>query len=396
MKLILKLLAGIVLGILIGEFAPTFLVQLLITFKVIFGEFIGFIIPFIIFFFICTGIASLGNKSGRLLGLTTGIAYLSTIVAGSLATLLGLFLIPHLHAEMITISESNSVGPLFEMSIPPLTSVITALVAAFTFGISMSAKNTRLLKIGFEECRSIIVLVIDKFIIPLLPFFIAGIFAEMAVTGTVWSVLKTFGVILLLVLAMQWAWILVLYTIAGSMTKQNPFKLLGNMIPAYFTAIGTMSSAATIPITLKQTRKNGVSGSITDFAVPLCATIHLAGSTITITTCAIATMILSPTLQAPDFNTMLPFILMLGVIMIAAPGVPGGAVMAALGLLSTMLGFPREAIGLMIALYMAQDSIGTACNVIGDGAIAIMVNKLMGEIKGRPTTQIPESLDSEY
>jgi Na+/H+-dicarboxylate symporter len=396
MKLILKLIAGIVAGILIGEFAPIFLIQLLITFKVIFGEFIGFIIPFIIFFFICTGIAGLGNKSGRLLGMTAGVAYLSTIIAGSLATIIGLLVIPSLHAEMIPLTEGTAIQPFFQMGIPPITGVITALVAAFTFGLCMSVKNTRLLKIAFEEGRSIIVLVIDKFIIPLLPIFIAGIFAEMAAAGTVWNILKTFGVILLIVLAMQWAWIFVLYSVAGFINKQNPFRLLKNMLPAYFTAVGTMSSAATIPITLKQTRKNGVSESITDFAVPLCATIHLSGSTITLTTCAIATMILSPNLSTPDFNTMLPFILMLGVVMIAAPGVPGGAVMAALGLLSTMLGFPKEAIGLMIALYMAQDSIGTACNVTGDGAIAMIVNKFFGTMHEPPKSVTDPHLDEEY
>jgi Na+/H+-dicarboxylate symporter len=396
MKLILKLFAGIILGILIGQFAPLFLVRVLITFKVVFGEFIAFIIPFIIFFFICTGIASLGSKSGRLLGLTTGLAYLSTIIAGTLAVIVGLTLIPQMHAAVVPIAEAKEVMPFFDMAIPPITGVITALVAAFTFGVSMSMKRSEILMKSFDEVRSIIVLVIDKFIIPLLPFLIAGIFAELVAAGTVWGILKTFGVILLLVLALQWTWLLILYIIAGSITKQNPFRLLKNMLPAYFTAVGTMSSAATIPVTLKQTRKNGVSEGITDFAIPLCATIHLSGSTITITTCAIATMLLTPGMTPPDFATMLPFVFMLGIIMVAAPGVPGGAVMAALGLFSTMLGFPKEAIGLMIALYLAQDSIGTACNVTGDGAIAVIVNRFFGKMKAPVAAVIDKHLDEQY
>ncbi len=396
MNLILKLLAGIALGIVTGEFAPIFLVQLLITFKLIFGEFLGFIIPFLIFFFICTGIASLGSKSGRLLGLTTGLAYLSTVVAGALAALLALTVIPMMHVPIISITEKSVIAPLFEMSIPPIAGVITALVAAFTFGIAMSMRPSPYLSHSFEEARSIIVIVIDKFIIPLLPFFIAGIFAEMVAAGTVWAILKTFGIVLLLVLAMQWSWLLILYCIAGSLSKQNPLRLLKNMLPSYFTAVGTMSSAATIPITLKQTRKNGVSEGVTDFAIPLCATIHLSGSTITLTTCAIATMLLTPGLAAPNMQMMLPFIFTLGIVMIAAPGVPGGAVMAALGLFSTMLGFPKEAIGLMIALYLAQDSIGTACNVTGDGALAVMVNKFCGTMKAPAMPVIDKNLDEEY
>jgi Na+/H+-dicarboxylate symporter len=395
-NLILKLLAGIALGIVTGEFAPIFLVQLLITFKLIFGEFLGFIIPFLIFFFICTGIASLGSKSGRLLGLTTGLAYLSTVVAGALAALLALTVIPMMHVPIISITEKSVIAPLFEMSIPPIAGVITALVAAFTFGIAMSMRPSPYLSHSFEEARSIIVIVIDKFIIPLLPFFIAGIFAEMVAAGTVWAILKTFGIVLLLVLAMQWSWLLILYCIAGSLSKQNPLRLLKNMLPSYFTAVGTMSSAATIPITLKQTRKNGVSEGVTDFAIPLCATIHLSGSTITLTTCAIATMLLTPGLAAPNMQMMLPFIFTLGIVMIAAPGVPGGAVMAALGLFSTMLGFPKEAIGLMIALYLAQDSIGTACNVTGDGALAVMVNKFCGTMKAPAMPVIDKNLDEEY
>ena len=212
---------------------------------------------------------------------------------------------------------------------------------------------------------------------PVLPFYIASIFAELTADGTVFDTLKAFGLVLVMAVIVHWLWLIILYLAAGGMTGKNPFTALKNMLPAYFTGLGTMSSAATIPVTVRQTKENKVSEGIADSAVPLCATIHLSGSTITLTMCSVAVMVLSNHLSMPTFGMMLPFILMLGIIMIAAPGVPGGAVMAALGLLGTMLGFDETALGLMIGLYMAQDSFGTAANVTGDGAIALMVDKFM-------------------
>jgi Na+/H+-dicarboxylate symporter len=212
-------------------------------------------------------------------------------------------------------------------------------------------------------------------IIPLLPFYISGIFAEMAAEGTVFTTLKTFGVVLALAVFMHWVWITIQYTITGLALGLSPIKLIKNMLPAYFTAIGTMSSAATIPVTLRQTRNNGVDESIANFTIPLCATIHLSGSTITLVTCSTAVIALSQHIALPSLVEMLPFIMMLGITMIAAPGAPGGGVMAALGLMASMLGFGEAELALMIALYMAQDSFGTACNITGDGAISLWVNK---------------------
>lgn len=197
----------------------------------------------------------------------------------------------------------------------------------------------------------------------------------MAAEGTVFTTLKTFGVVLALAIMMHWVWITIQYTVTGLALGKSPFTLIKNMLPAYFTAVGTMSSAATIPVTLRQTKVNGVDESIANFTVPLCATIHLSGSTITLVTCSTAVMALSQHIAIPSLWEMLPFIMMLGITMIAAPGAPGGAVMAALGLMSTMLGFGEAELALMIALYMAQDSFGTACNITGDGAISLWVNR---------------------
>lgn len=377
MRLIIKLALGIIIGIIVGLVSPEFLLKIIVTFKALFGEFLEFTIPLIIIFFIVSGIASFGKHSGKMLGLTSLTAYISTILGGTLAFIVALIFIPMLTPSGGNANEAGGIEPLFEMAIDPLTGVMTALVAAFVFGIGITRTNSPTLKSFFNEGKTIIERMIWRIIIPILPFYIASIFAELAADGTVYDTLKTFGMVLLMAVILHWFWLLVLYTIAGGLTGRNPIKLLKNMLPAYFTGLGTMSSAATIPVTVRQTKENKVSDGIADSAVPLCATIHLAGSTITLVLCAVAVMVLSNNLSIPTFGMMLPFIMMLGIIMIAAPGVPGGAVMASLGLLGTMLGFDETALGLMIGLYMAQDSFGTATNVTGDGAIALMVEKFM-------------------
>src|SRR5690554_3859047 len=249
------------------------------------------------------------------------------------------------------------------------------LVLAFVLGLGISATRATTIKAASDEGRDIIERLLIKVIIPLLPIYIAGVFAEMAAAGTVFETLKTFGVILILAVALHWVYLTSMFVVAGMRIGKSPIILIKNMLPAYFTALGTMSSAATIPVTLQSVKNNGVNDDIANFTVPLCATTHLAGSTITIVSCTIAVMVLHSSLAIPSFITILPFILTLGVVMLAAPGVPGGAVMSAVGLLGSMLGFGDTAIALMIALYMAQDSFGTACNVTGDGAIALFVDK---------------------
>ena len=376
MKLVLKLIAGIIIGIILGLISPEFVIRVLLSIKAIFGSFIGFIIPFIILFFIASGVAGLGKKSGRLVGTTVGIAYLSTVLAGLVAFIIAITVIPFTSPEQSPIAEGSSFEPFLQLEIAPLMGVITALVTAFIFGIGIAKTESQMLKTIFDEGKKIIDLVIAKIIIPFLPIYIASIFAELAAEGTVFDTLKVFGVVLLLAIATHWVWIIIQYVSAGAYSGKNPFTLIKNMLPAYFTAIGTMSSAATIPVTLRSAKKNKVKDEVADFGVPLCATIHLSGSVITIVFCAVAVMMLTPDLAQPTFATMLPVIFMLGLIMVAAPGVPGGAIMAALGILTTMLGFGEAAMGLMIALYMAQDSFGTAANVTGDGAINVVIDKI--------------------
>lgn len=376
MKLVLKLVAGILAGLLLGLYAPEWVARVLFTAKTVIGQLITFTIPLIILFFIMSGIASLPKNSGKLLGKTVALSYCSTILAGLFAFTVASNLIPRLTSAAESTAESAiKLTSYINLEIPPLFGVMSALAAAFVFGIGISATQATDLRRVADQGRDIIDRLLAKVIIPLLPFYIAGVFVEMTVEGTVFATLKTFGVVLVMAIIMHWLWLSVLFIGTGLALGRSPAQLIKNMLPAYFTALGTMSSAATIPVALQASKNNGVSAGIANFTVPLCATIHLCGSTITLVTCATAVMFLSEHLAIPGIGTMLPFIMMLGVIMIAAPGAPGGGVMSALGLLTSMLGFGEASIALMIALYLAQDSFGTACNVTGDGVIALWADR---------------------
>ena len=372
-----RLILGIIFGVLIGLFLPEWIGRILYTFSHIFGEMLSYIVPLIIIGFIAPGIAELGSKAGRLLAGTAGLAYLSTLAAGIAAFFISITIIP-LIIDGGAAGDATATGlkPFLMLDIPPIMGVMTALVTAFIFGLGINhlrhENNQNNLFNVMEEFRAIVVMVIKGIIIPFLPFHIAGIFADMAATGEAFQTLSVFGQVFLLILFMHFGYLLVQFTIAGTRTGKNPLKALRNMIPAYTTALGTMSSAATIPITLRSAKSNGVSERIAEFVIPLSATIHLAGSTITLVACSVAVIVLGS--GTPEFGNFLPFIMLLGVTMIAAPGVPGGAVVAALGLMSSILGFSEAQQGLMLALYMAQDGFGTACNVTGDGAISLVID----------------------
>ncbi len=381
MGLLPKLIIAIILGIIIGTFGTEWMVRILATFNGLFGNFLGFAIPLIIIGFVAPGIGDLGSDAGKLLGITAGIAYGSAIISGALAYFTSSIVLPtFLKVGSLNIDAANPEEALlsayFEVEMPPIFGVMTALLIAFTIGLGIAAIKGDVIKRFMSEFQSIIEMLISKLIIPLLPFHILGIFANMTHAGQVATILSVFARVFVMVILLHIVVLIIQFTIAGAFAGGNPFRLLRTMIPAYFTAIGTQSSAATIPITLEQTKKNGVQDEIADFVIPLCATIHLSGSTITLVSCSMAIMMLNG--MPFSFASMFPFILMLGITMVAAPGVPGGAVIAALGLLETMLGFPSAMLSLMIALYVAQDSFGTATNVTGDGAIALMVNKISG------------------
>lgn len=386
--LLAKLIIAIALGYLIGwltmGIAPenNIIVKILVTFNGIFGNFLNFAIPLIIIGFIVPGIADLGTGAGKVLGVTAGFAYLSTICAGSLAYVTASLLFPKMLSGQISIeSTEKAIEPFVTIDMPPIMGVMTALILAFVMGLGIAVVKGVNLQKCFVEFQDIVSGLIESIIIPLLPIHVMGIFANMAYVGTAAAIIGTFIKVFGVIIALHCIVLLLQYTVAGGVAGKNPFGLIKTMLPAYATAIGTQSSAATIPVTLKQTKLNGVSTEIADFAIPLCATIHLSGSTITLTCCSMAIMLLEG--MPTNFGIMFPFILMLGVTMVAAPGVPGGAVMAALGLLQSMLGFSDAQASLMIALYLAQDSFGTACNVTGDGAIAILVDAIFGPKKAK-------------
>ena len=378
-----RVIIAILLGIALGYFLPAPAVRVFLTFNGIFSQILGFMIPLIIIGLVTPAIAGIGKGAGKMLLATVVIAYVDTIVAGSLSYGTGSWLFPSMIAStggsMPHIDKATELAPYFTISIPAMVDVMSGLVFSFIVGLGIAYGGLRTLENVFNEFKHIIEKVIEKAIIPLLPYYIFGVFLNMTHNGQARQVLLVFSQIIIVILVLHVLILIYEFCIAGALTKQNPFRLLWNMLPAYLTALGTSSSAATIPVTLAQTEKAGVRKEVAGFVIPLCATIHLSGSAMKITACALTICLLTG--LPHDMGLFIYFILMLSIIMVAAPGVPGGAIMAALAPLASILGFNDEAQALMIALYIAMDSFGTACNVTGDGAIAIAINKLFKKNK---------------
>ena len=375
-----KIIVAIILGICLGMFTPETPVRIFVTFNGLFSEFLGFLIPLIIVGLVTPAIADIGKGAGKMLLVTAMLAYGATIFSGFLTYGVGESVFPSLISDdlkLTQISQADGVKPYFTVAIPASLNVMTSLVMAFTFGLGIAHLGTQSLKNVFSEFRDIITMTIQAVVLPLLPIYIFGIFFNMTFSGEVFKVLSVFVKIIGVIFIMHIFLLILQYTIASLFVHKNPLRMLGRMLPAYFTALGTQSSAATIPVTMRQTIQNGVHKDIAGFVIPLCATIHLSGSTMKIVACALALMMMQG--MAYDFQMIAGFIMMLGITRVAAPGVPGGAIMAALGILSSMLGFDQQALALMIALYIAMDSFGTACNVTGDGALALIVDKCFGK-----------------
>ncbi len=372
-----KVLIAIALGILLGNWMPHWGIRIFVTFNDIFSQLLGFLVPLIILGLVAPAIADMGKRAGKMLLITVGFAYAATLISGfmSYGTSIGLFpMVINASETASSLAQDNALTAYFSIGIPPLMSVMTALFLAFLLGLGITKITGNSLKNMLDEFKNIISLCIEKVIIPLLPLHIFGIFLNITQSGQIATMLAVFIKIIGIIFALHVVVLLLQYTIAGIVTKRNPFKLLWTMLPAYFTALGTQSSAATIPVTLQQTLKNKVNEDVADFVIPLCATIHLSGSTLKIVACAIALMLMHGT--PVEASNMIYFICMLGVVMVAAPGVPGGAIMAAVSVLQSILGFDANQIALMIALYITMDNFGTACNVTGDGAIALIIDKI--------------------
>lgn len=374
-NLLFRVILAIVIGVLIGSFTNAQFVGVFVTINALFSQFLGFIIPLIIVGLIIPSIGNLGNQAGKMVGITALIAYGSTLFAGFLSYGTSMAFFPNfLQNQALTqVTEEGAIKPFFEIAIPPFMDVMSALIFAFIVGIGLGKIQKSVLLQASLEFEKIINMIIEKVIIPFLPIFIFGIFLNMTHSGQAFVILNVFAKIIVVIFILHIAVLLIQFIVAGLITGKNPITSLKLMLPAYFTALGTQSSAATIPVTLKQVQKIGVSDAIAKLVVPLCATIHLSGSTLKIVACCIALMMIQG--MPIDFFSFSGFILMLGIAMVAAPGVPGGAIMAAIGIIGTMLGFDAQNQALMIALYIAMDSFGTAGNVTGDGAIAMIMDK---------------------
>ena len=392
-SLLFWIVVAIVLGIACSFFFPTWLARIFITFNGLFSNFLGFFVPVLIFALITPAIAGLGKGAGKWLGLTAGIAYGSTIISGLIAWGLSVALYPWLLGDQKLITavddvEEGALSPFFSVEIDPPFAVMTALVFAFCVGIAMTAvKSDTMYKLA-TEFEGVIMKVVTSFVIPLLPLFIFGMFLNLGMNDNMGATLTAFGKVLVLAVIMTILLLILQYLIAGAIAGVNPVTALRNMLPAYFTALGTSSSAATIPVTLKSTLNNKVDENVAGFVVPLCATIHLSGSMMKIGLYAFAVIYMAG--MDISWGLSLGFILLLGIMMIAAPGVPGGAIMAATGLLASMLGFNDDMVALMIAAYIVIDSFGTAANVTGDGAIALVVNRFAAGKMERTSTEDAE------
>ena len=388
-NLLIKLLIGICAGILVGMSNIDFLMRFVVTVSGVFGSFLTFVIPLIILAFITKGISELGMNSKKVLLMTVAISYLSTVIVGSVVGFADILLFPNLLAgsNIIDIAQSDAVLESYlTLEMPALMPVVTALLLAFILGLGISNNSFPILKQAFEEFHNIIYNLISSFVIPFLPFYIAGVFTKITYSGQSLEVLLAFSKVFITVICFHWVVLFVQYTIAGFISGRNPLQLLRNMLPAYFTALGTQSSVATVPVTVNSIKKNHVKPEISEFTASLCANIHMSGSMTTITSCAIAVLVLSG--SSVQLSQIIGFVLMLGVMIVAAPGLPGGAIIASVSVLQSYLGFDTDQVALMITLYIAQDSFGTACNVTGDGAIAVIINK----ISEKETLKVPDQL----
>ncbi|HIW66018.1 MAG TPA: dicarboxylate/amino acid:cation symporter [Candidatus Alistipes intestinipullorum] len=371
-----RVVLAILLGIACGFFLPDWATRIALTFNAVFGQLLNFVIPLLILGLVAPGIADLGKSAGRLLALTAALAYAFTLISGFGTYAAGRAIFPRLldGTTMALPESAAALTPYFTIEMPPVMGVMSALILAFVLGLGMAYVHSVTLKGAMDDFKRIIDLVIGRVIIPLLPFYIFGIFLSITQSGQVASILGLFVKLIVVIFCLTVVLLVFQFSVAGLVARKNPFRMLRTMLAAYVTALGTQSSAATIPVTLAQTQRLGVRPELASFVVPLCATIHLSGSMMKITACALAvSMMAGLPLSAGTFSG---FILLLAVTMVAAPGVPGGAIMAALGLLETMLGFDETLCGLMIATYIAMDSFGTATNVTGDGAVAVIVDAL--------------------
>lgn len=370
----MKLLLGVIAGIAVGQFAGVALMNVVVTVRYILGQLILFCVPLIIIGFIAPSITRLGNNASKMLGVAVTIAYISSIGAALFSMAAGYIMIPNL--SIVTNVEGLQALPdlVFKLDIPPIMSVMSALALSMCLGLATAWTKAKSITNALEEFQLIVLAIVTKIVIPLLPFFIAFTFCSLSYEGSITKQLPVFIQVILIVMVGHYIWMALLYGLAGVYTGKNPFDIIKNYGPAYITAVGTMSSAATLAVALRCAKKSEppLRDDMVDFGIPLFANIHLCGSVLTE---VFFVMTISKILYGaiPPIETMVLFCLLLGIFAIAAPGVPGGTVMASLGLITGILGFDDSGTALMLTIFALQDSFGTACNVTGDGALTLML-----------------------
>ncbi len=381
-SLVFKLIVGIGLGILVGNYAPEGLMKAIITFKGIFSNLISYVVPLIILGFITPAIVSLKDSAGKILTVTLVICYISSVGAALLSVTSGYAIIPHLNIASHVDAGTSLPDPVVELSFPPIMPVLTALVTAILIGLAVVWSKSQKWSDLLTEFNDIVLAIVNKVVVPVLPFYIFTTFAGLSYEGVILTELPVFLKIIIIVILGHYIWMALLYALGGLFSKRNPLGVVRHYLPAYLTALGTMSSAATLPVALQCARKSEIlDPEIRDFVIPVCSNTHLCGSVLTET---FFVMVVSQILYGhlPDFATMMTFAMLLGIFAIAAPGVPGGTVVASLGLIISVLGFDDNGTALMLSIFALQDSFGTACNVTGDGAIALMVTGLFNKVPG--------------
>lgn len=375
-SLLIKIILAIILGICVGIYLPQSISTFFIEISDFLQKLIGFLVPLIVIGFVVSGISALKNSSGKLLSLALGLSYVFMLIGAVSSYFVSKNIFP-----MILGMQNVDAGdfefkcnPHFNINIPPLMDVTTAIILAFIIGIGISKIKSNHLRNLFDEFHDIVDLTVQKVMIPIIPFYIIGVFAKISSKGKIISVLTNFSKLIAVVICMHIVILLFQFTVAAIVSRKNVFKLMKNVIPAYVTSLATQSSVAVIPFSIECAEKNGVSKKIANFILPLCSTIHLTGSAISITANVVAILMLNN--AEISFGKIFPFILMLGIIMVAAPGVPCGTIFAIIPLLQSSLGFTEGMIGMMVALHVAQDGFGTACNVTGDGSIAVITERV--------------------
>lgn len=382
-SLLFKLIVGIAIGIALGSVANETVIVVIATFKTIIGDLIGYIVPLIILGFITPAIVSLKQSAGRILTVTLIICYISSVGAALMSFVAGTVIIPYLNIADHTGAGREIPESLFQLTIDPIMPVMTALITAVLIGLAVLWTDSKTWENLLSEFHKIVLAIVEKVVINILPFYIAATFAGLAYEGAIIYELPVFIKVIFIVIIGHFIWLTLLYGIGGFLSKTNPKEVFKHYPPAYMTAVGTMSSAATLPVALSCARKaKTLDPEIRDFAIPLCANTHLCGSVLTE---VFFVMTVSQILygKLPAVSTMLIFIFLLGIFAIAAPGVPGGTVVASLGLVISVLGFDDNGTALLLSIFALQDSFGTACNVTGDGAISLMVTGIFKKVPGR-------------